>query len=273
MPELPEVETIRRALARHVVGRTVVRVEARPVQMRRRLDARRLVRELQGRTIGEPRRRGKFLLIDLDPPGTLLLHLGMSGRLLLDGAAAPQHPHTHLVLALDGGLELRLVDPRRFGLAQWLDPGDELTDPSLATLGPEPLDPRLPADLPCVLKSRRAPLKSLLLDQRLVAGVGNIYASEALWRAGIRPDRRGHRTALDRLELLAREVQAVLAEAIEEGGTTIRDFVTPSGDFGSFAVRLQVYGRADEPCPRCATPLRSSVVTGRTTVWCTRCQH
>jgi formamidopyrimidine-DNA glycosylase len=273
MPELPEVETIRRALARHVVGRRVVRVDGHRVEMRRPLDPEALDVSMSGRRLAEPRRRGKFLLVDLEPPGTLLIHLGMSGRLLLQSPATPMLKHCHLVVHLENGVELRMVDPRRFGLAWWLEPGEEATDPSLSTLGLEPLDEDLPSELPHLMHDRRAPLKSLLLDQRLVAGVGNIYACEALWRAAIRPSRRGDQTAIPRLERLAREVRQVLDEAIGQGGTTIRDYVTPAGDFGSFAVRLNVYGRAGQPCPRCGLELRDDRIANRSTVWCRGCQR
>jgi formamidopyrimidine-DNA glycosylase len=240
--------------------------------MRRPLDPSSLERVMCGRRVTVPRRRGKFLLIDLDPPGTLMIHLGMSGRLLLVPGDDPVLPHTHLLIMLDDGRHLRLVDPRRFGLAWWLAPGAESDDPSLAALGMEPLDRELVDLLPPLLRARRSPLKALLLDQRLVAGVGNIYATEALWRAGIRPSRHGNRTSLERLRRLAVEVRSVLLEAVEQGGTTIRDYSTPSGDFGSFAVRLRVYGRAGLPCPRCGNDLRDLRLGGRSTAWCARCQ-
>ena len=272
MPELPEVETVRRALARAIVDRRVVAVEGHRVQMRRVVDPSALHRAMSGRRFAEPRRRGKFLLIDFDPPGTLLIHLGMSGRLLLVPEDDPVLPHTHLVVALDDARHLRLVDPRRFGLACWLEPGEESRDPSLAALGSEPLDEKLVDTLPPLLQARRSPLKALLLDQRLVAGVGNIYATEALWRAGVKPARRGNRTSLGRLRRLTSEVQAVLHDAVAQGGTTIRDYSTPSGDFGSFAVQLQVYGRAGLPCRRCGTALRDQRIGNRSTAWCPRCQ-
>lgn len=273
MPELPEVETVRRALERHASGRTIDSVRGQAVQLRRPLDIARLRRRLPGRQLTGFRRRAKFLLVDLDPPGTLLVHLGMSGRLLLCDPSLPLLPHTHLSLGLDRALELRYVDPRRFGLISWLAPGDEATDPSLSMLGLEPLDEHAPFELPPLLHARRAPLKALLLDQRLVAGVGNIYAAEALWRAGIRPSRPGHRTALPRLERLVGDVRAVLSEAVEQGGTTIRDFASPEGNFGDFAVRLQAYGRAGEPCPRCGERMLDNRLAARSTVWCRRCQR
>jgi formamidopyrimidine-DNA glycosylase len=228
---------------------------------------------LPGRSFATPRRRGKYLLIDLDPPGTLLNHLGMSGRLTITHASAPALPHTHVAIELEDGRELRFVDPRRFGMMVWLEPGDEPADRSLSALGIEPLDLGLEDRLPPLLKARRAPLKSLLLDQHLVAGVGNIYAAEALWRAGIRPARSGRRTSINRLARLASEVRSVLEEAIGQGGTTIRDYASPEGNFGYFAVRLAVYGRQGQPCRRCDTTLRTDVIGGRTTAWCPHCQR
>jgi len=273
MPELPEVETVRRALELELGEVRVLAVGGRSIALRRPLVIEDLAAVLPGRRFAAARRRGKFLLLDLEPPGTLLCHLGMSGRLTLDASSAPLLPHTHAVLRLDDGRELRFVDPRRFGLLAWLEPGAEDADPSLARLGPEPLDPEIGRWLPPRLKARRAPLKALLLDQHLVAGVGNIYAAEALWRAGLRPDREGRRTALPRLARLAEEVRAVLEEAVAEGGTTIRDYAAPSGNFGYFAVRLEVYGRQGEPCRRCGAELRADVLAGRTTAWCPRCQR
>jgi formamidopyrimidine-DNA glycosylase len=241
--------------------------------MRRPLDIECLSDALTGRAFAEPRRRGKYLLLDLDPPGTLLCHLGMSGRLMVNRPSDTVLPHTHLVLELDDGRQLRFVDPRRFGLASWLEPGAEAGDPGLVRLGLEPLEPDLERLLPPLLKARRAPLKALLLDQHLVAGVGNIYAAEALWRAGVRPARQGRHTSLPRLERLSREVRNVLAEAVAQGGTTIRDFASPEGNFGYFAVRLAVYGRQGEPCHRCGATLRADVLAGRTTAWCPGCQR
>ena len=273
MPELPEVETVRRALAAHAAGRRVVAVEGTPVEMRRPLDPVRIASRMVDRTLAEPRRRGKYLLLDVEPDGSLLVHLGMSGRLMLQARDEPTLPHTHLRLRLDDDHELRLVDPRRFGLAWWLDPGDEACDPALVQLGIEPLGGTLVARLPALLKPRRAPLKSLLLDQRLVAGIGNIYANEALWRAHIHPLRAPRRTSTARLEDLARAVEDVLGEAVAEGGTTIRDFASPEGNFGYFAVRLAAYGRGGLPCPRCHSPLRVAVLGARQTVWCPSCQR
>ena len=333
MPELPEVETVRRALRLELVGRRITAVRGRAIAMRRPLEVENLRTVLPGRRFLEPRRRGKFLLLDTglagishqlpaaagDAPhpevfsrfgvldvlssttprpsgrkphwarhladlatkadekrrlaGSLLIHLGMSGIIQLVPAAAPLRAHTHLILELDDGREFRFVDPRRFGLAAWLEPGAEADDPSLRTLGMEPLDPNLPQSLPAIVRRRRAPIKSLLLDQHLVAGIGNIYAAEALWRAGIHPRRAGNRISVARLAVLATTIQEVLAEAIAEGGTTLRDFATPDGSSGYFAVSLQVYGRQGKPCVRCGATLRAEAIGGRTTAWCPRCQR
>ena len=273
MPELPEVETIRRALELDLTGPRIISVSGRSIALRRPLDVARLQPLLIGRQFLTPRRRGKFLLLDLDPPGSLLIHLGMTGRIQLVKASLPRRDHTHLVIHLNDGRQLRFVDPRRFGLVDWLDPGEERRDPSLAKLGVEPLDPSLSRVLPPLLRSRRAPLKSLLLDQRLVAGIGNIYAAEALWRSGIHPRRSGNRTSLVRLRRLAEAVRSVLGEAIEKGGTTLRDFAGANGEMGFFAVQLSVYGRQGERCVNCGSTIRAEVIGGRTTAWCPRCQR
>jgi formamidopyrimidine-DNA glycosylase len=273
MPELPEVETIRRSLALTLPGRRIVAVGGRSIVMRRPLEVEKIADRVTGRRFAAFRRRGKYLLLDLEPSGSLLAHLGMSGRVQLVRASDPVRDHTHLKLGLEDGRELRFVDPRRFGFVGWLGPGEESTDPSLQALGTEPLDAALDGVLPPILHARRAPLKSLLLDQRIVAGVGNIYAVEALWRAGIHPRRAGSRTSLGRLAGLARALQEVLNEAIERGGTTLRDFADPDGEVGYFAVRLNAYGRQGEPCPKCGTIIRSAVIGGRTTAWCPTCQR
>ena len=273
MPELPEVETVRRALKIGLDGLTVAGVDGHSVMMRRALDVEFIASRIDGRAFTAARRKGKFLLLDFDGAGTLMIHLGMSGRLMLCETTEPILDHTHLTLSLSDGRELRFVDPRRFGLAQWLGPGEEACEPSLESLGVEPLDPAMEILLPEHFHSRKSPVKSLLLDQRLVAGVGNIYAAEALWRAGIRPTRKGSQTSIRRLRRLAVETRNVIEEAVAQGGTTIRDYATPSGDFGYFAVKLQVYGKQGQPCPRCATELKGTRISGRATVWCPECQR
>jgi formamidopyrimidine-DNA glycosylase len=273
MPELPEVETVRRGLCLHLTGRQVLSVTTSGKQLRRPLDAGRLHRKLVGRRFKEPRRRGKYLLLDTSPGGALLVHLGMSGRLTVNQASTPRKAHTHLVVGLDDQRQLRFSDPRRFGLCYWLGPGDEEIDPSLAALGIEPLLPELPELLPDLLRRSAAPIKSLLLNQSLVAGVGNIYAAEALWLAGIRPTRPGNSISRKRLARLANAVQEVLTAAIDQGGTTLRDYASVDDSAGLFKVRLQVYGRQGQPCPNCGTNLRSTTISNRSTVWCGNCQR
>jgi len=273
MPELPEVETVRRALEIGLDGLSVTGVRGRSVMMRRPLDIDFIASRVGGRAFTTARRMGKVLLLDYDDAGSLMIHLGMSGRLILCTESEPVLNHTHLTLSLSDGRELRFVDPRRFGFAAWLDPGEENLDPSLASLGIEPLDPALEELLPPLLHARRSPVKSLILDQHLIAGVGNIYAAEALWRAGIRPTRKGSQTSISRLRKLAIECRRVIEEAVAQGGTTIRDYATPSGDFGYFAVKLQVYGKQGQPCPRCAAIMKDTRIAGRTTVWCPQCQR
>ena len=273
MPELPEVETVRRALAAHLPGRRVVEVSARPVRLRRPLNAGSLVRGLDGGRFGEPRRHGKWLLLPVDGRGTLAVHLGMSGRLRLWKAGEPPPCHTHLVLRLDSGVELALVDPRRFGAAVWLDPGAERTDPALAALGPDALDPCLPELLPGAAAGRRVAVKALLMDQRVVAGVGNIYATESLWRARVHPARPAGALAPRTVRRLAQRLQEVLAEAVERGGTTLRDFAGVDGTAGMFQLELDVYGRTGEPCPRCGRPIRRTTLAQRSSWFCPRCQR
>jgi formamidopyrimidine-DNA glycosylase len=273
MPELPEVETVRRSLELHLQDEVIHAVGGRSVRMRRPLSIEDLSRRLPGRRLVAFRRRGKFLLLDLEPEGSLLIHLGMSGQFLLEEASQEPKAHTHLRLTLGGGRELRFRDPRRFGFAHYLSPGDESRDPSLNRLGIEPLADDLEISLPPRMKSRRAPVKSVLLDQKVVAGIGNIYAAEALWRAGVHPVRPASRISTARLRTLAGHVRDVLQEAIEQGGTTLRDYVTPEGSAGYFAVRLQVYGRAGKPCNRCGEILRDRVLAGRSTVYCSACQR
>ncbi len=273
LPELPEVETVRRALEIGLKGLGVTDVDGRSVMMRRPLDIPFLTSKLHGTQFVVARRRGKYLLLDFGGNGTLMVHLGMSGRMMLCESAEPILDHTHLTLSLSDGRELRFVDPRRFGFAHWLEPGEEDLDPSLAALGLEPLDPALEELIPPLLHARRSPVKSLILDQHLIAGVGNIYAAEALWRAGIRPTRKGSRTSIPRLRKLAYEIRRVIEEAIAQGGTTIRDYATPSGDFGYFAIKLQVYGKEGQPCAKCGEILKDTRISGRATVWCPHCQR
>lgn len=272
MPELPEVESVRRQLAPELTGRRVIGAWRDPHPAARLSGLERI----PGHRVGGVERRGKYLRCPLDgPDGTaleLVLHLGMSGWLRFEAATRPRDPHDRVALALEDGRELRFRDPRRFGRASVVSPGDYHAIPTLARLGPEPLTDAFEADaFARALGRSRAPVKALLLDQRAVAGVGNIYADEALWRARIHP--AATRVGSRRSARLHAEIRAVLAAAVEREGTTFRDYRTVDGTSGRFASELAVYGRAGRPCHACAAPLRRTRIAQRTTVYCARCQH
>jgi formamidopyrimidine-DNA glycosylase len=274
MPELPEVEVLRRSLEPHLVGDRILRVEVRARALREPLRRGALRRGAQGRMIAGLRRRGKYLLIDLEGGTTLLLHLGMSGRLTLVPAGIRREAHEHLAFHLASGRRLRFRDPRRFGLVLALATAGLDRDPHLAPLGLEPLAPGFsgPA-LRRLAAGRRAPIKSFLMDARRVVGVGNIYATESLHRAGIHPSRAAGALSAERWRRLARAVREVLRRAIRQGGTTLNDFADGQGRQGEFQVDLAVYGREGEPCPRCGAPVRRLVQSGRSTFYCPRCQR
>ncbi len=273
MPELPEVETVRRTLT-PAIGARIAAVwdSGKPLHMQRR-PPRRKLRALVGAKITGVRRHGKYLLVDTDRPESLLVHLGMTGRLCIQGKREPRAAHTHLVLDL-GTRELRFVDPRRFGQLDVLARAEERAHPALAALGPDALvhgvDPE--ALLAVARKRRRTTLKAFLLDQRVIAGVGNIYASEALWRARLRPTTRTYRLTAAAASRLADAIREVIANALENGGTTLSDFVAADGAAGENADYLWVYDRAGQPCPRCRALIRRSVLQGRATYFCPTCQ-
>jgi formamidopyrimidine-DNA glycosylase len=272
MPELPEVETTRRGLAPALEGRRIVALAVRERRLRWPL-ATGLGRTLSGQQIMRVERRAKYLLLRCER-GTLLLHLGMSGSLRIVRPPLPAvQAHEHFDLALEDGAALRYHDPRRFGCALWLT-GDPFAHALLRDLGPEPLGEGFDAGyLHALARGRRAAVKSFLMDGRVVVGVGNIYASEALFLAGIDPRRAAGRVALPRYESLVVAVRQVLGEAIEKGGTTLRDYVNGAGEPGWFGLSLRVYGRTGEPCPVCAAPVRRFVLGQRSTFLCPRCQR
>jgi formamidopyrimidine-DNA glycosylase len=268
MPELPEVETTVRGLARVLKGHRIERVEARRPDLRRALPGD-LGQRLTGSRVTGLRRRAKYGLIDTDRGDTLVFHLGMSGHWRVD----PSEPrkHDHFILDTDDGRRVALNDARRFGSLD-LVRTDELGEwPPFKALGPEPLDLD-PRELKRSLGGRTAAIKLLLLDQRIVAGLGNIYVCEALYRAGIHPRRPGGSISLERLRRLVRAIQDVLAEAIEVGGSTLRDFASPDGELGYFSKRFAVYDREGRPCA-CGGTVRRIVQGGRSTFYCSRCQH
>ena len=270
MPELPEVETTRRGLAPYVVGRTIARVEVREPRLRWPV-AKRLPRAVAGARIGSLERRAKYLLFGTDA-GTLLVHLGMSGSLRYLPAPLPPAAHDHIDVHFDGGGALRLNDPRRFG--SFMLTTTPSKHPLLKDLGPEPLGDEFDADyLWSASRNRRVAIKQHLMNGRIVVGVGNIYASEALFRAGIHPRRTAGRIARARFEPLVGAVRDVLRDAIEEGGTTLRNFVGGDGKPGYFAGSLRVYDRAGSPCVTCGAEIERRVLGQRATFYCPRCQR
>jgi formamidopyrimidine-DNA glycosylase len=271
MPELPEVETVMRALRARLVGRRVTALDQRRADLRFALPGD-LGRRLEGRAVTGFARRAKFIQCFLDDGEVMLLHLGMSGRLLFDGE--PRGPHEHLTFHFDDGAILRFVDPRRFGMLD-LCRGDALAAHRwLAHLGLEPLDRVFTGSaLALALTGRRSPLKVALMDQRLVVGVGNIYASESLFRARLSPVRAAGTLGPPEAQRLARAVRAVLGEAIEAGGSSLRDYVQSDGELGNFQRNFRVYDRAHAPCLRCGRPVERLVQGTRATYWCPRCQR
>ncbi|MFN3955590.1 MAG: bifunctional DNA-formamidopyrimidine glycosylase/DNA-(apurinic or apyrimidinic site) lyase [Pararhodobacter sp.] len=287
MPELPEVETVRRGLEPAMAGRVIARAEIRREGLRWPFPAG-LAERLEGARVLALRRRSKYLLAELSSGETMLLHLGMSGRMTVSGLAAPfvpgqfhhHHPvpekHDHVVLHMEGGARITFNDTRRFGALDLLTTAHADNHPLLATLGPEPLGNGFNAAwLGARLAGRRGPIKALLLDQRVVAGLGNIYVSEALFRAGIHPARAGGRIGTARLERLVGMIRAVLAEAIEAGGSSLRDYRQASGELGYFQHRFRVYDREGEPCTThgCDGRIRRIVQGGRSSYFCPRCQR
>ncbi len=270
MPELPEVETTRRGIAPHLEGRVVERVLLRRKDLRWPIP-RAITRILPGRRIESIERRAKYLLLHTQA-GSALLHLGMSGSLRVLDPALPPRPHDHYDLVLDSGKALRFNDPRRFGCLLWQQAGE--VHPLLRGLGPEPLGPDFDGDwLWTHARGRSAAVKTFLMDQAIVVGVGNIYASEALFAAAVHPKRAAGSVSRARYARIAEEIRRILRHAITRGGTTLRDFLAPDGEPGYFEQELFVYGRAGEPCKACGTPIRAAVIGQRMTYWCPRCQR
>jgi formamidopyrimidine-DNA glycosylase len=272
MPELPEVEVSRRGIALRVTGARLDRAVLRAPRLRYPIPAG-LARKLAGRTLIEVKRRGKYLLFDFagEPRGHLLVHLGMSGslRFVAPGTAPAKHDHADFVF---GDTVLRLTDPRRFGALLWLA-GDPLEHPLLAKLGVEPLERGFtPAWLHAALAGRAMAIKPALMDSGLVVGVGNIYAAESLFDAGIDPRTPAQQLKPARLGLLVPAIKKTLRAAIRAGGSTLRDFCNADGGMGDFQTRHMVYDRADEPCYRCGTPIRQIRQGQRSTYFCPRCQ-
>jgi len=270
MPELPEVETTRRGIEPHVTGVKIREVIVKRHDLRQPISP--SLDTLEGRKIKAVVRRSKYLLFEIDDRSTLMIHLGMSGSLRVIDPKSDWKKHDHLGLTLANGKQLRFHDPRRFGLVLHFTspPGEH---PLLKNLGPEPLEEDFtPAYLKSACASRKAAIKLVIMDAKVVVGVGNIYASEALFRAGILPKTTANKLTLPRLKKLTASIKEVLTDSIEQGGTTLRDFLHSEGEPGYFRQQLFVYDRKGEPCLKCGTPIRHQVLGQRSTYWCPKCQ-
>lgn len=270
MPELPEVETTVRGLARYLDGERLSRVETRRADLRRPFPPD-LVQVLTGATVTSLGRRAKYGLVHTDRGQTMVFHLGMSGRWRIEPEEIGKHDH--LVLETGSGHTLALCDPRRFGSVDLVETDRLEAWPPFAAMGPEPLGDDLTAPyLKQALSGRSAAIKLMLLDQRIVAGLGNIYVCEALFRAGISPIKAAGKVSAAALERLVPEIRSVLREAIEAGGSTLRDYAQPDGELGYFSKRFDVYDREGQSCVRCGAPIKRIVQGGRSTWHCAKCQ-
>jgi formamidopyrimidine-DNA glycosylase len=277
MPELPEVETVVRGLQREIAGRAIATITLARTDF---IDNPAMLdKELPGRRILRVERYGKFMLLRLgarertekngDDQSALLVHLGMTGMLMPQAASEPQKKHTHVVMLLDDGRELRYVDPRRFGRMAYLT-GEALSG-ELVRFGADPLDVLL-AEFTKRIRERRARIKALLLDQTVLRGVGNIYADESLWKANIHPAQLGARLTHEQVKKLYKALQAILRKAILLHGSSISDFLDADGEPGEYQQHHRVYGREGKPCPRCKTVVRRVIVAGRSSYYCPKCQ-
>lgn len=271
MPELPEVEVIRRGLAHQLVGRRILAVSVGEKRLRRQAAPAELQRWVPGRRLLDLRRRGKYLLFHLDGGVTLLVHLGMTGRLLLTPAPSPPRPHVHVTFHWEGGLELQFQDTRRFGQLLVFPPG--MSPEALEQVGREPFSRRVtPEWLAGQARGRSRAVKNFLLDGRVLAGIGNIYASEILFASKLHPATPVSRLSVAQWELVLQETRRILKAAIRQGGTTVNDYLTSRGETGLFQLHLLVYGRAGEPCRRCHAAVIRLPQGGRSTFLCPVCQ-
>jgi len=273
MPELPEVETLRRTVEATVLGDVIESIEVRDRRLREPVDTRTLRRRLVGRRVLDIGRRAKYLLLHVEGGSTLVVHLGMSGRLTVVPGDTAREPHEHAVFRLASGRKLRFRDPRRFGALFAVATDTLTTDRHFARLGIEPLgDDFSGGALAAAAARRNTSVKAMLMDAAVVVGVGNIYASEALHRARIHPTRSVSRISRERWDALAAAVRGVLSDAVEQGGTTLNDFADALGESGYFQVALEVYDRAGLACRRCGGTVRRLRQLGRSTYYCPRCQ-
>ena len=276
MPELPEVETVRRGLEKAMVGRRINQVVVRRSDLRRPLPQN-FSYMLTGRKITQLDRRAKYLLIHLDSGDVVLVHLGMSGRMIVEQgteAEVPARRHEHIAFSVGNGTVVRFSDPRRFGLMDLTREEKLFNHPLLKSIGPEPLGEEFTAAyLMDSLKGRKTTIKSALLDQRIVAGLGNIYVCEGLFIAGVSPRRITQNISISRVKRLVSTIKEVLRAAINAGGSTLQDHVTPTGEMGYFQYNFKVYGREGKPCETCMRPVKRIVQAGRSTFFCARCQR
>ena len=272
MPELPEVETTLRGLAPHLTGTRITEVIIRRYDLRQPISAD--IMTLEGCCVLSVSRRSKYLLFTIDDGSTLLIHLGMSGSLRIIDPADEWRKHDHVGISLGNGKQLRFHDPRRFGLVLRLTQADPMSHALLKSLGPEPLEKDFTRKhLKTACENRSVAIKPMIMDAKTVVGVGNIYASEALFRAGILPETPASTLSMRKLDQLVGSIRHVLSAAIDEGGTTLRDFLNSDGKPGYFKQRLSVYDRKGQPCRTCKTPILHAVLGQRATYWCPRCQR
>lgn len=271
MPELPEVETTRRGILPHLANQQIHKVIIRDYRLRWPIPEK-LTKTLRGKIVRAIHRRGKYLLLDVET-GTLIIHLGMSGSLRICDISQSPEPWDHFELQLSNAKSLRLRDPRRFGAVLWTEL-DPYQHPRICNLGPEPLTADFSGDyLHQIARGRRCSVKSLIMNASIVVGVGNIYACESLYLSGIHPGRQATRISRARYQTLISAIKQVLTAAIEAGGTTLKDFVSASGQPGYFSQQLRVYGREGLPCLSCSRPIKRVVQQQRSSFYCTKCQH
>lgn len=270
MPELPEVETLRRALLPLIVNKTCTGLKFYRKDIRFPIPRTTLRKQMENQVVSQIQRIGKYLLLKV-PNGALLLHLGMSGRISLQASMIPREKHTHAIFQFGDETFLHFVDPRRFGCILWVPQSGE--HPLLDKLGPDPFSPDASArTLKNHAKNCRSPIKTFIMDSRRITGIGNIYACESLYLAGINPERKAGKITLAEWDRLLSCVRSTLENSIAAGGTTLRDFFDPNGSAGYYAVKLSVYGKEGEPCAKCKTPISRLIHSGRSTFFCKTCQ-
>ena len=273
MPELPEVETIRRGLERVLIGKVIDEIKVRETRLRQRINARKLRRWVAGQKVRALHRRAKYLLFEMENDAHLVLHLGMSGRLLFCSNKLPLEKHDHIQFVFNKAQELRFRDPRRFGMIDAIPPREIHHYAPFQNLGLEPFSPQCtPAFLSNRAKGLSRPIKNFLMDSTIVVGVGNIYANEALSRAGIHPEKPCGKLRLHQWTRLVNTLHETLDLAIAAGGTTLNDFYDSNGEMGYFQQHLRVYGRDGEPCHNCGRKIRRIVQAGRSSFFCSGCQ-